>query len=83
MLGGLNGFIKEMELAKVRPNSNTFSQLMYAIPSTREAEHELIEKMREVRVRADISLFNTLMKRRILREDFEGAKVQIIDRYNI
>lgn len=81
ILGGLSGFIKEMELAKVRPNSNTFSQLMFAIPSTREAEHELIEKMREVRVRADISFFNTLMKRRILREDFEGAKVQIIDKY--
>lgn len=75
ILGGLSGFIKEMELAKVRPNSNTFAQLMYAIPSTRQAEHELIEKMREVRVRADVSLFNTLMKRRILREDFEGAKV--------
>lgn len=81
ILGGLSGFIKEMELAKVRPNSNTFSQLIYAITSTREAEHELIEKMREVRVRADISFFNTLMKKRILREDFEGAKVQIIDKY--
>lgn len=76
LLGGLSLFITEMEQAKVRPNVKTFSQLMDNIPSTRDAEHELIQKMRYMRVRADIDFFNLLMKRRILRKDYDGAKVR-------
>lgn len=75
LFGGLTGFIAEMENNKVRPNVKTFSQLLYAIPSTREAEHELIEKMRSMRVRADTDFFNLLMKQRIYRKDYDGAKV--------
>lgn len=75
LLGGLSGFTKEMELLKIRPQVKTFSQLLDCVPQTREAEHELIEKMREVRVRADTDFFNLLMKRRILRGDDAGAKV--------
>lgn len=76
LLGGLNGFIAELEETKVRPDVKTFSQILYAIPSTQEAEHELIEKMRFMRVRADTDFFNLLMKRRILRKDYDGAKVR-------
>lgn len=76
LLGGLDGFIAELEESKVRPNVKTFSQLLYSIPSTQAAEHELIEKMRYMRVRADIDFFNLLMKRRIIRKDHDGAKVR-------
>lgn len=75
LLGGLSAFIDEMEGAKVRPNVKTFSQLLDVIGSTRDAEHELIQKMRYMRVRADIDFFNLLMKRRILRKDYDGAMV--------
>lgn len=78
ILGGLNGVIAEFEENKVRPNVKTFSQLLYSIPATQAAEHELIEKMRYMRVRADTDFFNLLMKRRILRKDHEGAKVRSI-----
>lgn len=77
LLGGLSAFVAEMEEAKVRPNVKTFSQLLDNIASTREAEIELIQKMRYMRVRADIDFFNLLMKRRIFRKDHEGAMVSI------
>lgn len=75
LLGGVKGIIAEFEETKVRPNVKTFSQLLYTIPSTREAEHELIQQMRYMRVRADIDFFNLLMKKRSLRLDYDGAKV--------
>lgn len=75
LLGGLSAFIDEMEEAKVRPNVKTFAQLLDVIGSTRDDEHELIQKMRFMRVRADTDFFNVLMKRRVIRKDYEGAMV--------
>lgn len=75
LLGGLSAFIGEMEGAKVRPNVKTFSQLLDVIGTTRDAEHELIQKMRYMRVRADTDFFNLLMKRRIVRKDYDDAMV--------
>lgn len=76
LLGGLSAFIAEMEEAKVRPNVKTFSQLLDVIEPTRDAEHELIQKMRYMRVRADTDFCNLLMKRRIFRKDYDGAMVK-------
>lgn len=80
LLGGLSAFIDEMEGAKVRPSVKTFSQLLDVIASTRDAEHELIQKMRYMRVRADTDFFNLLMKRRIFRKDYDGAMVRDVVR---
>lgn len=77
LLGGVKGIIAELEETKVRPNVKTFSQLLYTIPSTREAEHDLIQQMRYMRVRADIDFFNLLIKKRIYRKDYDGAKVRV------
>lgn len=75
LLGGFSGFINEMEKAGVWPNVKTFAQMLETIPSTRDAENELIERIRKMRVWCDTDFFNLLMKRRILRRDYEGAKV--------
>lgn len=75
LLGGLSAFIKEMEATKVRPNVKTFSQLLDVIGPTRADEHDLIQKMRYMRVRADTDFLNLLMKRRIFRKDYDGAMV--------
>lgn len=78
LLGGLSGIIAELEATKTRPNVKTFAQLLGTIAQTREAEHELMQKMSYMRVRADTDFFNQLMKRRILRKDYDGAKVNCI-----
>ncbi|XP_031621039.1 pentatricopeptide repeat-containing protein 1, mitochondrial-like [Contarinia nasturtii] len=85
LLGGLSGVIAEMEATKSRPNVKTFTQLLEIIPSKLEAEHELIQKMSYMRVRADTDFFNILMKRRILRKDYDGGKnvLAMIDKVNL
>lgn len=79
LLGGLDAFIAELEETKVRPDTKTFSLLLDVIESTTDAENDLIQKMRYMRVRADTDFFNLLMKRRILRKDYDGAKVNIVE----
>lgn len=76
LLGGFSGFIDEMETADVRPDVKTCTQLLDSLPSTREAEHELIDRIRKMRIWCDTDFFNMLMKRRILRKDYDGAKVK-------
>lgn len=76
LLGGMDAIITEMERLKVRPDVKTFSQLLSMMPATVEAESELIEKMRYMRVRADTDFFNILMRRRVERRQYESAKVK-------
>lgn len=75
LLGGMETIISEMDRLKVRPNMKTFTQLLDTIPATFEAECELIEKMRYMRVRADTDFFTILMRRRVQRGDYKDAKV--------
>lgn len=75
LLGGCDAVMAEFERHKVRPNVKTFTQLLDMIPASQTAEFELIEKMRYMRVRTDTDFFNMLMKRRVERKDFDGAKV--------
>lgn len=76
LLGGLLAFIAEMEEAKFPPNVKIFTQLLDVIERTRDAEHDFIQKMRYMRVRADTDFFNLLMKRRIFRKDYDSAMVK-------
>lgn len=75
LLGGLPAICAEIEAIRVRPDVKTFTQLLDILPPTREAEGEIIEKMKELRIRADTDFFNLLLKRRILRQDKEGVLV--------
>lgn len=78
LLGGFSGFIDEMEKTNAKATVKTFTQIMDSIPSTREAEHQLIERTRKMHIWCDTDFFNLLMKRRILRKDYDGAKVNMI-----
>lgn len=73
LLGGLLGFLKEMDRQKITPNIKTFTQLLEVIPCTLSAEKLLIREIRERVINCDIDFFNILIKKRALRSDFEGA----------
>lgn len=75
VIGGLHGFLKEMDIAKEIPNVKTFSQILDVIPQTYEAEKDVLKLMRNYGVRTDVDFFNLLMKRRCLRFDYRGAEV--------
>lgn len=74
LLGGMDGFINEMNAAEVRPDIKTFTKMLNIIPSTRAAEHKLIELVRKANVSVDVDFFNMLIKKRSMRYDFESAK---------
>lgn len=75
LLGGMAGFLEEMEAADVRPDIKTFTKMMDIIPSTKAAEHKLIEMARKSKIHTDVDFFNMLMKKRSMRSDYDGAKV--------
>lgn len=75
LIGGLHGFLHELDLAKELPDVKTFAQMLEMIPPTYAAEKELLQIMRRYGVRTNVDFFNLLMKKRALRLDYEGAEV--------
>lgn len=75
LLGGISGFLREMELTKAEPDIKTFSELIEVIPPTNAAEKKIIAIIRRRGVKCDIDFFNMLIKKRSMRFDYVGAKV--------
>lgn len=75
LFGGVEGFLNEITVNKVLPNVKTFTQLLEMIPPTIEAEKELMQQMRKRGTRTDVDFFNNLMKKRVIRLDYSGARV--------
>uniref|UniRef100_A0A336K072 CSON010148 protein n=1 Tax=Culicoides sonorensis TaxID=179676 RepID=A0A336K072_CULSO len=74
LLGGLAGFLQEMDVHKVNPDIKTFTQLVDIIPSTLESEKKLLRAIKERGIKCDIDFFNILIKKRSLRSDYENAR---------
>lgn len=74
LLGGVTGFLNEMDRHDAKPDIKTFTQLLEIIPSTIESEKKLLKIIRERGTHCDIDFFNILIKKRALRNDFEGAR---------
>lgn len=75
LLGGISGFLKEMENCGVKPDVKLYTTLLEVIPATRAAENKLIQAMRSDGVMTDVDFFNILMKKRAMRFDYEAANV--------
>lgn len=78
LLGGISGFIREMELSKSEPDIKTFTELIEVIPPTNAAEKKIISIIRRNGVKCDIDFFNMLIKKRSMRFDYVGAKVSVL-----
>lgn len=74
LLGGMHGFIREMESVKAEPTIKTVTALLEVIPNTLAVEKNLIVLIRRLNIRCDIDFFNILIKKRSLRFDYDGAK---------
>nr|XP_026486806.1 pentatricopeptide repeat-containing protein 1, mitochondrial [Vanessa tameamea] len=73
MIGGQDDFLKEMEAYSVKPNIKTFTQMLYVIDDSIEAENKLMDTMKILKIKADIDFYNMLIKRRCLRLDYNNA----------
>jgi pentatricopeptide repeat domain-containing protein 1 len=78
VIGGQEDFLQEMELYSVKPDIKTFTQMVPLLGNTREAEIKLLDNMKALEVKADIDIYNNLIKKRCLRSDYDGAFVSII-----
>lgn len=74
LLGGMHGFVREMESVKAEPTIKTITALLEVIPSTLAAEKNLIVLIRRLNIKCDIDFFNILIKKRSLRFDYDDAK---------
>ena len=71
LLGGVDGFFKQMKHYKIRPNVKMVSHVLHLIDETEEAEERLMDKMRSFDVELDTGFINQLMKRRASRKDYD------------
>lgn len=74
LVGGMRGFLLEMETCGVTPDVKTFTELLEVIPSTITAEKFLLSMVRKYNLRVDIDFFNILIKKRSMRFDYGAAK---------
>lgn len=75
MLGGVKGMLARMDKDKAKPDVKTFSLLLEVMPSSLEAETDLLSAMDFYNVQADVDFYNMLMRKRNYRGDFVGAYV--------
>lgn len=75
LVGGLRGFLSNMEENHCTPDIKSFTQLLDCLPGSLAAEKELLREMKKCGVKPDVSFFNMLIKKRSIRFDYENAKV--------
>lgn len=75
VIGGQEDFLKEMETYSVKPDIKIFTQMLPLIEESTEAELKLLEVLKSQGIKADISFYNMLIKKRCLRHDYEAAFV--------
>lgn len=75
IVGGLEDFLKEMQVYSVKPDVKIFTQMLPLIDNNTEAENKLMESMKTLKVKADIDFYNMLIKKRCLRLDYDNAFV--------
>lgn len=74
LIGGMRGFINEMENQRVTPDLKTFTELLEVIPPTLTAEKYLMSLLRRNNIRVDMDFLNVLIKKRSMRFDYKSAK---------
>uniref|UniRef100_A0A1B6FRY6 PROP1-like PPR domain-containing protein n=1 Tax=Cuerna arida TaxID=1464854 RepID=A0A1B6FRY6_9HEMI len=74
LMGGCKGVLEQMARFKVKPDVKTFTQMLDQLPSTLQAEQELLTAVSETGVSFDVDFCNMLIRKRCLRGDYENAK---------
>ncbi|GFT42837.1 pentatricopeptide repeat-containing protein 1, mitochondrial [Nephila pilipes] len=73
LIGGAENILIDMKKIKVKPNIKTFTLLLESLPSSIEAEDQLMVLLDVYGVKPDIGFFNMLIKKRNFRFDYAAA----------
>ncbi|CAL7943182.1 unnamed protein product [Xylocopa violacea] len=74
LFGGLENILKRMENDGIAINQRTATLILELIPSSIDAEEYFLKYIKQYNLPVDLTFYNTLIKRRCLREQYESAK---------
>ncbi|XP_044763746.1 pentatricopeptide repeat-containing protein 1, mitochondrial [Coccinella septempunctata] len=74
LVGGMNSYLNDMKENDCTPDIKTYTLLLDVIPSSLAAENQLLLHMKKSGIKIDVDFFNMLMKKRIMRQDYDNAK---------